>query len=111
MTYEYQDLVTGEIFEVQQSIKDPPFTHRVGDVLSRVAEEHEAKPLDVANLEEWVSSKHVPHPVKRLISADSGGFRLVSGESGGWASSGYGHKPHELDAMRTLGRKLVKPAS
>lgn len=46
--------------------------------------------------------------VKRVISG-GGGFVLKSGASGGWASSGYGHTPGQLDAMRTLGRPLTKP--
>lgn len=46
--------------------------------------------------------------VKRVISA-APGFVLKSGPAGGWASSGYGHTPGQLDAMRTLGRPLTKP--
>lgn len=44
---------------------------------------------------------------KRLISG-APEFHLVSGPSGHWANAGYGHKPHELAAMKKLGRKLVK---
>lgn len=110
MTYEYQDLVTGEVIEVQQRITDPPFTHRVDGVLVRVAQEHEASKSQVSDAE-FELTKSDAHPVKRLISSQSGGFRLVSGDSGGWSESGYGHTPGQLSAMRTLGRKLTPRAS
>lgn len=80
-TYTYQCAAMAE-FDVEQRITEPALTEC---------------PL---------CSKCVP---RRLISGTPG-FTLIAGESGGWASSGYGHKPHELDAMRTLGRKLTKPA-
>jgi hypothetical protein len=83
MTYVYQIISTGKTLEVEQRISED--AHTV---------------LEVDG--EMVS-------VKRLISA-APGFNLVSGPAGGWAESGYGHKPHELDAMRTLGRPLTKAA-
>lgn len=110
MTYEYQDLITGEVFEVQQRISEPAFTHRIGEKLLRVAQEHEAAELPPLE-QSFTLSEQKAHPVKRLISAQSGGFRLVSGDSGGWSESGYGHTPGQLSAMRTLGRKLHRPVS
>lgn len=46
----------------------------------------------------------------RLISRESGGFRLVRGPSGGWGNDGYSLKPHERLNEHLLGRKLTKPA-
>lgn len=46
-------------------------------------------------------------PVKRVI-ATAPGFVLKSGATGGWSSTGYGHTPGQLDAMRVLGRPLTK---
>lgn len=80
MTYEYKFLDTGEQVEIAHSIREPART------------EHEGR------------------PVKRLISAESGGFRLVEGASGGWASTGYALAPHKRQAEATLGRKLTKRA-
>lgn len=48
-------------------------------------------------------------PVTRLISAQSGGFRLVSGPSGGWARDGYSLPEGKRWAEKTLGRRLLPP--
>lgn len=81
-TYTYCD-EAGKEYEVQQRITEEPL-----EVL-------EVSPGSFVS-------------VKRIISC-GGGFVLKSGPSGGWASSGYGHTPGQLDAMRTLGRPLTKP--
>lgn len=81
-TYTYQDQA-GRQYEVQQRITEEALT-----VLEVAPGEFES--------------------VKRVISG-GGGFVLKSGPSGGWSSSGYGHTPGQLDAMRTLGRPLTKP--
>lgn len=80
MTYEYQFTdATGGTFEFSQSIKSPALT------------------------------EHNGRPCKRLISAESGGFRLVAGASGGWASTGYSVPEGHRWAESQLGRKLNKP--
>lgn len=84
MTYEYLVIATGQVVEVQQRISEP--AHTV---------------LEVDG--ELVS-------VKRLISAESGGFRLVSGASGGWGSQGYSKPEHERKAEQVLGRPLLRAA-
>lgn len=102
MTYEYRDLVTGETFEVEQRISEPAFTHRhytSGAWHYAPAYSSSSKALE---------SIAENHPVKRLISAQNGGFRLVSGDSGGWASQGYSKPENQRKAEATLGRKLVK---
>ena len=81
-TYTYED-ENGRQYEIEQRI-----TEEAHELL-------EVKPGHFAR-------------VKRVISG-GGGFVLKSGPSGGWASSGYGHSPAQLDAMRTLGRPLTKP--
>lgn len=63
MTYEYLVISTGETVTVEQRITEPAHT--------------------VLEIDGELRS------VKRLISAESGGFRLVSGPSGGWSSGGY----------------------
>lgn len=83
MTYEYEVVGTGQVIEVQQSIKED--AHTV---------------LEVDG--ELVS-------VRRLISSKSGGFRLVPGASGGWSDSGYSKRPHQRQAEAALGRSLIKP--
>lgn len=100
MTYEYKDLVTGKIHDVQQRITDEPHTHlnaKDGSWLCDASGK-------LRRSREW-------HPVKRQISVESGGFRLVRGESGGWSESGYSKKEHERIAEKQLGRKLTKAAT
>ena len=87
-SYEYQDTVTGEVYEVQQRITDKPFTHldinknawlRVSIVcFDGVTPEQGA--------EEHFRLCPELHPVKRLI-AGSTNFVLLGG---GWAAQGYG---------------------
>lgn len=80
MTYEYSYTdETGGTFETSQRITDPALT------------EHEGRPC------------------RRLISSMSGGFRLVSGASGGWANTGYSRNEGHRWAEQQLGRKLIKP--
>lgn len=80
MTYEYSYTdEAGGTFEVQQRITDPAL------------KEHEGRPC------------------RRLISSQSGGFRLVSGASGGWSRTGYSPSPNQRWAEKQLGRKLIKP--
>lgn len=99
-TYDYLDTVTGETLTVEQRITDEPFTHYAPH----------AKAF-------FRSSPSVGdaggkcHRVKRQISAESGGFRLVRGDSGGWGADGYSKKPHERQNEAILGRKLTKPAT
>lgn len=81
-TYTYQD-AEGREYEVQQRITESPLT-----TLEKAPGE-------------FVT-------VKRVI-AGGAGFVLKSGPSGGWSSTGYGHTPGQLDAMRVLGRPLTKP--
>lgn len=81
MTYDYQ-CAAGAEFEVEQKMSDPKLTEC---------------PL---------CGNCTP---KRLISAESGGFRLVSGASGGWASSGYSKPEGHRQAEQMLGRKLHQP--
>lgn len=83
MTYDYEVITTGQVIQVEQRISEP--AHTVLEVDGEL------------------------RTVRRLISGTPG-FNLIAGPAGGWAESGYGHKPHELDAMRTLGRPLVKAA-
>lgn len=80
MTYIYAYVDSGEEFELSHSIKEPART------------EHEGR------------------QVKRLISSESGGFRLVEGPSGGWATTGYALAPHKRQAEAILGKKLTKRA-
>jgi predicted nucleic acid-binding Zn ribbon protein len=82
-TYTYQDAEGGE-YEVQQRITEAPLS-----VLEVAPGEFKS--------------------VKRVISGGAG-FVLKSGASGGWSSTGYGHTPGQLDAMRVLGRPLTKRA-
>jgi putative FmdB family regulatory protein len=46
---------------------------------------------------------------KRLITG-APGVHLISGDAGGWSSTGYSKAPHERRAEQILGRKLVKAA-
>jgi hypothetical protein len=75
MTYEYRDLKTGRVREVEQKINDRPFTHyspnqRSWLTISDVAARHFIEDL---------------HPVQRLVSGGTG-FHL-HGKS--WAKDGY----------------------
>jgi putative FmdB family regulatory protein len=74
-TYTYV-CAAGAEFEVQQRITEPKLTEC---------------PL---------CEKCVP---KRLISS-APEFALKEGPSGSWSSSGYGHTPAQLSAMRKLGK-------
>ena len=51
---------------------------------------------------------HEGRPVERLI-AGAPRFSLVSGDSGGWASTGYSKTEPQRQAEAALGRKLHKP--
>ncbi len=85
MTYEYQDLTTGETYEVEQPITAEAYTHRTPDGT-------------------WVSpTALVPQgssAVRRLVSG-GGGFRLAPGGSG-WAAQGYAPPlgKRKLESMR-----------
>lgn len=79
MTYEYEVIKTGQIIEVQQRITEDAHT--------------------VLEIDGELMS------VRRLISKESGGFRLVSGESGGWASSGYARPDNFLKFEKEMGRR------
>lgn len=81
MTYSYEVITTGEIIEVEQKISEP--AHTVLEINGEL------------------------RTVRRVITS-SQGFVLKSGPSGGWSSTGYGHTPGQLNAMRTLGRPLIK---
>jgi predicted nucleic acid-binding Zn ribbon protein len=95
MIYEYQDLETGEAFELEQSMKDDALTVRPCDC-KRAPSGREKHPCG--------------HRVKRLISAQRDAH-LVSGDSGGWASAGYAKPEATRRAELTLGRKCHRKLS
>lgn len=78
-TYTYE-CNAGAEFEVQQRMTDPKLTTCP------------------------VCEKCTP---KRLISGPAE-FALKEGAAGGWSSTGYGHTPQQLSAMRKLGRPLTR---
>lgn len=80
MNYLYQYLDTGEEFELSHSIVEPART------------------------------SHDGRPCQRLISAESGGFRLVPGPAGSWGSGGYALTPAQRKAEAKLGRRVIKRA-
>lgn len=84
MTYEYLVIATGETVTVEQRITEP--AHTVLEIDGEL------------------------RAVKRLISAESGGFRLVSGPSGGWSSTGYAPTIQQRKAEAKLGRKCIPRA-
>lgn len=90
-TYLYED-EAGSRHEVEQRISEAPYTWRDPETGA------------------WARCKECPTAlnVRRLI-AGAPRFNLVSGESGGWASSGYSKPEHHRQAEQTLGRKLHKP--
>jgi hypothetical protein len=96
MTYDYVDLVNGDVHEVQQKITDKAWTH-VHDGVWLACLPGSTEP-------------HGAHPVKRLISAESGGFRLVSGPSGGWGQQGYSKTPQQRSYEAKTGRKTTTRA-
>ena len=73
MTYEYKDLETGEVFEVQQSMKDEPL---------------QVRPCNCKRAPSGRERHSCGHRVQRLISAQRDPH-LVSGDAGGWSSTGY----------------------
>ena len=98
MTYEYEDQ-EGNVHEATQRITDPPYTHRdprTGDWFT-MHSDAEALSAQISSM--W--------RVKRLISGPSE-FALKEGNAGGWSSTGYGHTPQQLSAMRKLGRPLTR---
>ena len=118
-TYEYES--EGEVFEVQQSMKETAFTHRT-EGFTHLGRDIPGRwlrldPEFVGQLciiedddgEGHSAGRETAYPVKRLISASSGGFRLVSGPSGGWASTGYSKNEGHRQAEAILGRPLNKP--
>lgn len=119
-TYEYQDIRSGSVIEVQQSMSETAFTHRTEGFTHNGAEvpgrwlrldpEFAGEVCIIADDDGAGHSagRESAWPVKRLISASSGGFRLVSGPSGGWASTGYAVAPGHRQAEAMLGRKLNK---
>jgi hypothetical protein len=82
-TYDYEIITTGQVIQVEQSIKEPAHT--------------------VLELDGELRC------VRRLISG-APRFNLISGDSGGWSEAGYSKLPHERKAEAKLGRKLTKRA-
>lgn len=83
MTYTYE-CAAGVEFEAQQRITDPKLTTCP------------------------VCEKCTP---RRLISPESGGFRLASGPSGGWSETGYAKPLNHRQAEAALGRPLTPKAT
>lgn len=78
----------------------PTYTYRFEDTGETIDVEHSIK----SEALETVQGR----PVTRLISG-APRFSLISGDSGGWASTGYSKTETERKAEQTLGRKLHKP--
>lgn len=111
MTYEYQDLATGEVFEVEQKITEPAFTHRESTGTFRTLSEDFRGAHAVSQDYSRPCSDEPPlirlRPVKRLISRGAP-FQLKSGPAGGWGSSGYSKPEHERKAEAVLGHPVRK---
>ncbi len=93
-TYLYENLATGEHFEVQQRITEPAYSWK------------DPKTGELGA--PFVKGQRGVQPVKRLI-AGAPAFNLVAGDSGGWAETGYSKPEHARKAEQALGRKLHKP--
>lgn len=119
-TYVYQDDL-GEEHEVSQRMTDAAYTHRT-EGFEHKGEKIPGRWLVLHSDEKGKrvripdddgsgnsSGREVAYPVKRVISASSGGFRLVSGKSGGWSSTGYSKPENARYAEKLLGRPLVAP--
>lgn len=118
-TYVYQDDL-GEEHEVSQRMTEPAFTHRTEGFEHKgeripgrwlVMPEFKGVRARISDDDGSGNSggREVAYPVKRVISASSGGFRLVSGKSGGWSSTGYSKPENARYAEKLLGRPLVAP--
>ncbi len=114
-TYLYENLATGEKFEVQQRITEPahtwkdPKTGELGhDVCTHVGPAQAETRAEFRSRRSRRSRERGTQPVKRLI-AGAPGFNLVAGDSGGWSSTGYSKSESQRAAEATLGRKLHKP--
>jgi len=99
-TYDYQDLVTGEVFEVEQRISEPAFTHRHPPSGTL----HHAPTSGVGLLERGGN-----HPIKRLISRGAP-FQLKSGPAGGWGETGYSKTSQQRAYEARTGLKTTKRA-
>ncbi len=95
MTYEYQDLDTGEVYEVEQRITESAY-RSVTPI-----------PGTTGIWSHFDPNGPEMHPVKRLISRGAP-FQLKSGPAGGWGQSGYSKPEYERKAEAQLGHPIRK---